>query len=381
MELTPRKIALHLGLFILTFITTTLAGAEWIHGKSVLVTGYTWADFLSGMPYSVPFLFILSAHEFGHYFTAIHYRIRTTLPYYIPLPPFPFMIGTLGAVIRLKSPVASKRQTFDVGIAGPLAGFVATVGVLWYGFATLPPPEHIFQFHPDYEQYGLNYAAYVYTDSFLSKGSADILIGKNLLYLFFEKLVSEPARIPNVREIIHYPFLFAGFLSLVFTSINLLPIGQLDGGHVLYGLLGYKGHRRVASVVFLLFVFYAGLGSLKFFGPDADPFWYTPLYIGFLYVTLMGLRFSWQDTLMYAVIIFTGQFLLTWGMPGIKGYTGWLPFAFIIGRFIGVEHPPCLVEEPMDTGRRWLGWIALGIFVISFAPAPIQVIIFPPAAP
>ena len=196
MELTPRKIALHLGLFILTFITTTLAGAEWIHGKSVLVTGYTWADFLSGMPYSVPFLFILSAHEFGHYFTAIHYRIRTTLPYYIPLPPFPFMIGTLGAVIRLKSPVASKRQTFDVGIAGPLAGFVATVGVLWYGFATLPPPEHIFQFHPDYEQYGLNYAAYVYTDSFLSKGSADILIGKNLLYLFFEKLVSEPARIP-----------------------------------------------------------------------------------------------------------------------------------------------------------------------------------------
>ncbi len=89
MELSPRRIALHAGLFVLTFITTTLAGSEWTHGKSILVSGYTWEDFLSGMPYSVPFLFILSVHEFGHYFTAVHYRIKTTLPYYIPLPPLP----------------------------------------------------------------------------------------------------------------------------------------------------------------------------------------------------------------------------------------------------------------------------------------------------
>lgn len=381
MELSPRKIALHLGLLILTFATTTLAGAEWIHGKSILMEGYTWDDFLSGMPYSIPFLLILSVHEFGHYFTAIHYRVRTTLPYYIPLPPLPLMIGTLGAVIRLKSPVTSMKHTFDIGIAGPLAGFIATLGVLGYGFATLPPPEYIFQFHPEYEQFGLNYAAHVYTESFLSKGTADVLIGKNLLYLFFERLVGDPARVPNVHEIIHYPYLFAGFLSLVFTSINLLPIGQLDGGHVLYGLLGYHGHRRVASMVFLVFVFYAGLGSLTFFGPATDPFWYTPLYIGFLYLTLTGLRFSWQDTLMYAMIIFAGQFLLAWVIPGIKGYPGWLPFVFIIGRFIGVQHPPSLIEEPLDLGRQVLGWIALIIFVISFAPIPIQIIIFPPPAP
>lgn len=381
MELTPRKIALHLGLFLLTFITTTLAGAEWTYGKSILVAGYTWADFLSGMPYSIPFLLILSVHEFGHYFTAVHYRIRTTLPYYLPLPPFPFMIGTLGALIRLKSRVPSKQQTFDVGIAGPLAGFVAILGVLWYGFATLPPAEYVFQFHPDYEAYGLAYADHVYTDAFLSAGAANILIGKNLLFLFFEKFVADPARVPNVHEIIHYPYLFAGFLALVFTSINLLPIGQLDGGHVLYGLLGYQGHRRVASLVFVTFVFYAGLGSLTYFGSQADPFWYTPLYVGFLYVTLMGLRLNWQDTLMYAVIIFASQFLLAWAVPGIKGYPGWLPFVFIIGRFIGVDHPPCQVEEPLDAGRRWLGWFALLVFVLSFAPAPLEVIIYPPPAP
>lgn len=381
MELTPRKIALHVGLFLITFVTTTLAGAEWIHGKSVLIPGYTWDDFLSGMPYSVPFLFILSVHEFGHYFTAIHYRIRTSLPYYIPLPPFPFMIGTLGALIRLKSAVPAKQQTFDIGIAGPLAGFAATLGVLVYGFATLPPPEYIFEFHPDYRQYGLDYASVVYSDSFLSAGAADIVIGKNLLFLLLEKIVADPARIPNVHEIIHYPYLFAGFLSLVFTSINLLPVGQLDGGHVLYGLLGYDRHKKAAAVVFLVFVFYAGLGSVVYFGPQQDPWWYIPLYIAFLYLTLTGLRLSWQDTLMYAMIIFSAQFLLAWMVPGIKGYPGWLPFVFIIGRFVGIEHPPCLVEAPLTPGRRWLGWLALLVFVISFAPAPIEVIIYPPAAP
>jgi len=380
MELSPRKILLHSGLFILTFVTTTLAGAEWVYGKSIWIPGFSWVDFRAGMSYSVPFLLILSVHEFGHYFTAVYYRIRTTLPYYLPLPPLPFMIGTLGAVIRLKSPVSSKLQTFDVGIAGPLAGFVATIGVLWYGFATLPPAEHIYLFHPEYETYGLNYAAHVYAEDFMSKGGADVVMGRNLVFLFFEQFVGDPSRIPNIHEIMHYPYLFAGFLALVFTSINLLPIGQLDGGHVIYGLFGFHGHRQIATVIFLVFVFYAGLGSLTYLGPQSDPFWYIPLYLGFLYLTLTGLRMSWQDTLMYAVIIFAGQFLLAWLIPGIKGYSGWMLFVFIIGRFIGVQHPPCLLEEPLDSRRQWLGWLALLVFVISFTPVPIEVTVFQPPA-
>lgn len=375
MELTPRKVLLHLGLFLLTFITTTLAGAEWTHSRSVFMEGYTWADFMSGMPYSVPFLLILSVHEFGHYFTAIHYKVRTSLPYYIPLPPIPFMFGTLGALIRLKSRVPSKLQNFDIGIAGPMAGFVATLFVLWYGFATLPPPEYIFQFHPEYQQYGLEYEKYVYSAAFLSEGVVDVVIGKNLLFVFFESLVSDPGRVPNVHEIIHYPYLFSGFLALVFTSINLLPIGQLDGGHVLYGLFGFRGHRTIASVIFIAFLFYAGLGSLIYFGPGQDPVWYIPLYVGFLYVSLLGLKRPWQDTLLIAMSIFSLQFLLAWLIPGIKGYPGWLLFAFLIGRFIGIEHPPCEVEEPLSFERKIWGWLALVVFVLSFAPAPIEVIV------
>jgi membrane-associated protease RseP (regulator of RpoE activity) len=111
----------------------------------VLVPGYSWNDFYSGLPYAICFLTILTAHEFGHYFTAVYYKVRTTLPYFIPLPPIPLMFGTLGALIRIKQPVKSTQQHFDIGIAGPLAGFVFAMGFLWYGFTHLPPPEYIFE--------------------------------------------------------------------------------------------------------------------------------------------------------------------------------------------------------------------------------------------
>ncbi len=381
MELSPNKVLLHLGLFLLTFISTTLAGAEWVYGKSILAEGYTLMDFVSGMAYSVPFLLILSAHEFGHYFTAIHYKVRTTLPYYIPLPPFPFMFGTLGALIRLKSPVLTKQQNFDIGVAGPIAGFVVALGVLWYGFATLPPPEYIFQFHPQYQQFGLDYSRHVYTAQHLPENTVDVILGKNLLFAFFEKFVADPARVPNVHEIMHYPFLFAGFLSLVFTSINLLPIGQLDGGHVVYGLLGFRGHRVVASIVFVAFLFYSGVGYLTFFGPQQDPLWRMALYFGFIYLCLTGLRRPWQDTLMYTTAIFTVQFLLSWVLPGIQGYSGWLLFVFLISRFIGIAHPRSEIEAPLTIDRKIVGWIALAIFVLCFTPAPIEMIVVTPPSP
>ena len=107
--------------------------------------------------------------------------------------------------------------------------------VLFYGFTHLPPPEYIFQIHPEYEQHGLNYAEIVYKNQ--PDTIIDVTIGKNLLFAFFENYVADPARVPNAHEIMHYPFLFAGYLSLMFTCLNLLPIGQLDGGHVVYGLV------------------------------------------------------------------------------------------------------------------------------------------------
>ncbi len=386
MELSPRKILTHLGLFILTFITTTLAGSEWVYGKSItalLVGGtYTWEDFALGMPYSIPFLFILSVHEFGHYFTAIHYRVRTTLPYYIPLPPIlPLMIGTLGALIRIKSRIPTKQQNFDIGIAGPLAGFVAAVGVLWYGFATLPPPEYIFQFHPEYEKYGLDYAAHVYSPDHLIPNTIDVVIGKNLLFIFFEKFVADPARLPNPHEIMHYPYLLAGFLSLVFTSINLFPIGQLDGGHVTYGLFGYRRHKIIATVFYIAFLFFTGLGYVNFAGPEKDPWWMSILYVGLLYVGLTGLRMQPKDTIMYAMIIFTVQFVLVMLIPGLQGYTTYFWFVILIGRLVGVAHPPSEIEYPLTPGRKILGWIALVVLVVCFTPLPVEASIITPPPP
>ncbi len=387
MELSPKKILLHLGLLLVTFVTTTFAGSEWVYGKSILMEGYSWQDFVSGMGYSVPFLLILTVHEFGHYFTAIHYKVRTTLPYYIPLPPFPFMFGTLGALIRLKSSVPTKQQNFDIGIAGPLAGFIAAIVVLWYGFATLPPPEYVFQFHPEYEQFGLDYANHVYTPQNLPENTIDVVLGKNLIFLFFEKFVGDPARIPNVHEIMHYPFLFAGFLALVFTSINLLPIGQLDGGHVVYGLLGFGGHRIVSSIVYIIFLFYAGLGSVlpgstfEMFGIEFPHMMTILLFIGFLYVCLMGLQWGWQNQLMIAVIIFAVQYFLAIYFPTIRGYSGWLLFVFLIGRLVGIQHPPSEIEDPLTPDRKILGWIALAVFILCFTPAPIEMIISTPPAP
>jgi membrane-associated protease RseP (regulator of RpoE activity) len=365
---------IHATLFVLTVITTMLAGAEWTHGKSVLIPGYTWDDFYSGLPYALCFLSILTTHEFGHYFTALYYRVRTTLPYFIPLPPFPMMFGTLGAIIRIKQRVKSTQQNFDIGIAGPLAGFVVAIGFLWYGFTHLPPPEYIFEIHPEYQQFGLNYAQYVYQPEFFKEGGLDVFLGKNLLFLFFENFVADPERMPNVHEIIHYPFLFAGFLSLVFTSINLLPIGQLDGGHVLYGLVGHTWHRRIATGIFLAFLFYAGLGFVH----PADGFevliYKIPLFIGFMYLSMRGLALSKRDTLMYALIIFVVQYGIVNVFPHVRGYSGCLLFSFLIGRFIGIQHPPSEIEDRLSPARIVLGWLALLIFILCFAPNPLEII-------
>jgi len=377
---------LHSSLFIITFVTTTLAGAEWVFGKSIFMPGYSWADFASGMSYSIPFLLILTAHEFGHYFMAIYHRVKTTLPYYIPLPPFPFMLGTLGALIRIKSQVQSKQQHFDIGIAGPLAGFVVAMGVLWYGFTHLPPPTYVFGFHPEYAQFGADYAQHVYRPENML-GTADVIIGKNLLFLFFENVVADPARVPNAHEMMHYPYLFAGFLSLVFTSINLLPIGQLDGGHVLYGLVGFRSHRIIASGAFILFAFFAGLGyvmpgqPVNIVGIELPHEAGILAFIGVLFLIFQGLMIGWKNELLVAVLVFAAQYFLVMWRPDIQGYPGWLLFVFLIGRFVRVPHPPSPIEAPLSPARQVLGWVALFIFVICFTPNPLEIRVFSTAAP
>lgn len=371
MNSDQKRVLLQVGLFIATFVTTTIAGAEWAYGRSVLMPDYSWQDFFSGLAFSIPFLMFLTFHEFGHYFTARYHKIKVTLPYYLPVPTFllPNPIGTLGAVIRIKERIYSKTQNFDIGLSGPLAGFVIGLVTLFYGFTHLPEPEYIFQFHPEYEQYGLDYADHVYENQ--KENTMDLTIGKNLIFLFFETYVADPARVPNPHEVMHYPVIFAGYLALVFTFLNLFPVGQLDGGRVIYGLFGFRIHRIIASVFFVGLLLYSGLGLVTPNTPSL--IWVIPVSIAFLYVALTGLGLSQRDTIMYSLVIFAVVFALGSQFPNLKGYSGWLVFVLIIGRFVGVQHPPTQIEEPLDSKRIFLGWLTLIIFILCFAPAPLTI--------
>lgn len=362
-----KTLLIQLVLFLLTILGTTAVGSNYILNRSFYYEegGVNWADFFVGFYYSIPFLGFLTVHEFGHYLTAKFYKIKVSLPYYIPLF---FGIGTMGAFIRIKEPIRTRKQFFDVGIAGPLAGFVVAVGVLWFGFATLPPQEHIYELHPEYAEYGADYADYVYNNDSTMAGFA---LGENLIFKFFANyVVEDPSRIPNAREMMHYPWLFAGFLATFFTALNLIPIGQLDGGHVLYGLVGYKNHRKISSVLFIIFIGYAGIGLISPFMTTDDLLVFVPLYMAFLYLTFSKMYRKPLDRLTVSLAVLAGQILITYFYPNFTGYTGWLLFGFLIGRVLGVYHPPALIDHPLDAKRKVLGWLALIIFIISFSPEP-----------
>ena len=408
-----KQYGLHALLFALTLFTTTISGTGWMTGRYVfdLPLNEIW----QGLWFSVPFLGILTVHEFGHYFLCRFHRIKASLPYYIPFWLGTFSIGTMGAFIRIRSMPETRRQFFDVGIAGPLAGFAVALAVLTYGFTHLPAREDIFRIHPEYKRYGLAYEKYVYTAEFFqeedslnflaarAKGivpktdekgvettfaprpdvyreimEGNFSLGNNLLLHFFKHYVAEsPDLVPNRYEFMHYPVLFAGYLALFFTALNLIPIGQLDGGHVLYGLIGYGKHQRVSPVLFVMYIFYAGLGvvrangTVNFIGAELEPVVGIPLYLFFLYLVFYKMTDNPRDTLLLSVGVLAAQWLVTVYF-GLHGYPGWLVFGFILGRFLGVYHPPALHEQPLDWKRKLLGWLALVIFVLCFTPEPFR---------
>jgi membrane-associated protease RseP (regulator of RpoE activity) len=171
----------------------------------------------------------------------------------------------------------------------------------------------------------------------------------------------------------------AGYMGLFFTSLNLIPIGQLDGGHILYALIGRKRFQWVAPTLFILFVFYAGLGLFKpedFAVPTDQAFFEMlgefALYIGFVVLACSRISESRMTSLLVALSIIVVQLVLTWIWPMLEGYAGFVAFAFILGRVLGVYHPETSLQEPLDTKRQLLGWLALVIFVLSFSPQPFQ---------
>jgi len=266
---------LHIVLFILTLFCTLVAGALQQGINPIENPWLIW----KGIPFSFTLLMILGAHEFGHYFMSRKHNIDVTLPYFIPAPSF---IGTFGAFIKMKSPIMDRRILLDVGAAGPLAGMCVTVPVLLIGLY-------------------LSEIRYEAVDSGFNLGSS-------LFFSFMNWIVH--GSLPDNANVILHPIAFSGWIGLLVTCLNLLPVGQLDGGHVAYAVIGVK-QRLVAKGVLVILV-----------------------------------------------------------ALGVTGWSGWLLWAGIL-IIMGTNHPPVIYDWiPLDKKRMIIGWVTLSIFVMTFTPAP-----------
>jgi membrane-associated protease RseP (regulator of RpoE activity) len=304
------KYFLHILLLIVTFLTTTIAGVVWLNIEDI----FNFRNFELGLPYSISLLFILLSHEMGHYFASKYHKVDTTLPFLIPFPSIPPNInfGTLGAIIRTRERVRSKKAMFDVGAYGPLAGFVACLIVLIWGFTHLPGKEYLYHIHPEYAITGLR--------------EDGLTFGNNLLYSALAKIFVNPQLdfLPPMNEIYHYPFLCVGWFGLFVTAMNLIPSGQLDGGHILYAMFGSRIHKIIARITCY---------SLLLFG-----------MIGLLSLLNNSYQFGWP---------------------------GWIVWSLIILFVIKLDHPEVEEQnEPLDAMRIRLGWICFIIFIVSFPPIP-----------
>jgi membrane-associated protease RseP (regulator of RpoE activity) len=297
-------------LFLLTFFTTTLAGVGWLNKDP-----YQLDNFMSGIAYAVLILSVITVHEFGHYFAAKYHKIDVTLPYYIPFP-FLFLnpFGTMGAVIKMKTPTQTRKSLFDIGVAGPIAGWVLSMIFILIGFYTLPSIDYLYNIHPEYTNTGIP--------------TTGLTFGYNIVFWVFEKIFSLKGNvfIPPMNEIYHYPFLCVGWFGLLITSLNMMPVGQLDGGHISYSMFGDKS-KYVGYTVFYSLVFFGILGVL----PLLD----INLNIGSL---------------------------------------NWLVWAGLIFFIIKIKHPPVCTDmhNPLGIGRTMTGWFAYIMFIISFCPIPIN---------
>ena len=282
----------YLALFLITLITTTMAGGCHYLGfiqdfGSHAIDLTTTEIYLNGLWYSLPILAILGAHEMGHYLTCRYYNVDTSLPYFLPAP-IP-LTGTLGAFIRIRQPIPTKQQLFDIGIAGPIAGFVIAIPVLLLGIGMSRATE-------------------------IPVGADNLIeLGEPLLFQFVIWL--EWGTLPPGHSINMHPMAFAAWFGLLATALNLFPIGQLDGGHISYTVLG-----RRSSALTLLMVF-----------------------------CLIGLSFV---------------------------SSSWAIWTFItIGMLLafGLHHPRTTDEDvPLDRNRMYLAVFALVMFILCFTPSPIQ---------
>ena len=285
--------ALNLSLFAITMLTTTMAGAFW--SGADLSFAHPLADLATlpaGISFSIPLMAILLAHEMGHYVTARRHGVDTSLPYFIPAPPALFLIGTFGAFIKMREMPRTRRVMFDIGAAGPWAGAIVAIPAVIIGLlmSDVTP---------------------------LDKGAGGLELGNSLLFGGLLRLV---LRVDPSTVMVHlHPIAMAGWVGLFVTTINLLPVGQLDGGHVVYAL--FPRHHRTISLLFVV-------------------------------------------TCVLMVLVPLALRLDFW--------LGWLLWA-VLAVALGLGHPSTVDRDtPLNPGRRLAAWMTVALFILTFSPVPLS---------
>jgi len=270
---------LNIFLFILTFASTLSVGA--LHQGADII-----ADprlIVKGLPFSLSLLGILLVHEFSHYFMSRRHGVDSSLPYFIPAPT---LFGTLGAFITMRSRITTRNALMDIGSSGPIAGFLVSVAATVIGLT--------------------------FSDvRAVSSSGETIILGDSLLFFLLTKLVI--GSVPAGSDVYLHPVAFAGWIGFFVTSLNLIPIGQLDGGHIAYAILGER-HRLISR-------------------------------------------------LLIGVLLILGVFV----------FAGWAVWAILLF-FLGSKHPPILYPDiQLDLGRKAVGILAFIIFILTFIPVPVMV--------
>ena len=260
---------------------------------STITTLFNDSSYLAyGLSFSLSLLFILISHEMGHYIACRIYRVDATLPYFIPTPPMIGPAGTFGAFIKIKSPMPSRKAVFDIGVAGPIAGFVALIPIAIIGVATMQVATP--------EQIAGGTGGLVFTDPLFMRAIAPFF-GVDLHFAYGN------------------PFYFAAWVGLLVTALNLIPSGQLDGGHAIFAVFGERVHHWTGRIAFVVMAIFSILGWIYFNSPS-----------GFL-------------------------------------------FAVLLAVMMRIKHPTPWDETPLDGKRKLVAFLTLVIFALCLVPFPIQI--------
>ncbi len=378
---------LHAGLFLVTLLSTALTGAilfigrtlAWEAGDVVLtVAGFPLSSifFADAFTFGGALIAFLTVHEFGHYIAGRLHQIKTSLPYFIPAPLIG--IGTLGAVITIRQPISNLTKLFDLGASGPIAGFILVVVMLIAAMISLPSPEYLFGVDGHYSIKEYIRLTGQFPDTPISDAppGSRLTLGSTPLYWVLSMIVPD---VPPLYEMYHYPLLFAVWLGLFFTALNLMPVGQLDGGHIIYALFGPKWHARISrSFIFAMLTSMASGAALtlpqilipvmggEFLGTIGV--WITIASL-LTICTIKAFKDLWWK-MMLTILVLASFISLLPDAFGWFAYFGWLPWCFLLIFLVKVDHPPVPLSKPIGRRRRVIGYLTLCIFLLCFSIKP-----------